>query len=371
MGPSTTCVALDVGPLHGPRTGVATAVDGMVRGLGQLADPPAVLPYLVSFRARPAGDVRRLPVPAALAMRAWSCSDLPRADRWLRPAEVVHGTNYTVPPSRLPRVVSVYDCWFLRHPDEVHPDVRRAGSVLRRAVAGGAMVHASSTTTEHAVRDLLGTDRVRTIPLGAPPPTPPPASTARPFPELEGRELVLALGTLEQRKNLPALVRAFGLLADERPEARLVLAGGAGDAAAAVDDAILSLPRHLTSHVVLTGRVDDAAKSWLLHRARVLAYPSLDEGFGFPLLEAMAVGLPVVASTAGSIPEVAGDAALLVPADDVEGLAGALGRSLDDEALRTRLLGAGHARVAAHDWATTARSLADLYAALAREGSTG
>ena len=102
-------------------------------------------------------------------------------------------------------------------------------------------------------------------------------------------------------------------------------------------------------------------KRWLLANATVLAYPSLDEGFGFPLLEAMQHDVPIVASTAGSIPEVAGDAAELVAADDVEALAAALQHVVTDSARRTQLVAAGHARVAALSWDNTAAQLAQLY----------
>ena len=103
-----------------------------------------MLPYVLSFRSRPTPPTRRLPLPAAVAHELWSRLDGPRLDRWLGDAEVVHGTNYVVPPTRRPAVVSVYDCWFLTHPAQAAPAVRRAGEVLRRRVRAGATVHASS-----------------------------------------------------------------------------------------------------------------------------------------------------------------------------------------------------------------------------------
>jgi glycosyltransferase involved in cell wall biosynthesis len=119
--------------------------------------------------------------------------------------------------------------------------------------------------------------------------------------------------------------------------------------------------------VLLLGAVTDGRKQALLAGARALAYPSLDEGFGLPILEAMAAGTPVVASTAGSIPEVAGDAALLVAPDDVDGLASALASLLDDDAERRRLAEAGRHRASRFTWADTARGMADLYSSLAME----
>lgn len=365
-------VAFDIGPTLTPLTGVGQAVVGMRDALGDLPEGPDVVPYITSWRAAPPRGGRRLPLPAALAHRWWARRSWPPMDRWLpRGAGVVHGTNYVVPPTRLPRVVSVYDCWFLRHRDHVHPDVARAGAALRRAVATGAVVHTSSLASADAVAELLGRGvRVEVIPLGAPAGVAAPASTFRPVPELESRPFVLAVGTLERRKNLPRLVQAFAAVAAQVPDVRLVLAGAPGNDAAAIDDAIATLPRTMTHQVLLLGRIDEATKAWLLHHATVLAYPSLDEGFGFPLLEAMAIDLPVVASTAGSIPEVAGDAAVMVDATDVDALGAAVSHVLTDSALRQRLSVAGRLRVAHFSWSTTAQRLADLYASLAMETSS-
>jgi hypothetical protein len=191
-------VAIDVGALHGHRTGVGTAVHHMVHHLEHRPDVE-LMPYLVSFRARPIPPQRRLPIPAALAVRAWARSDHPRADRWLAGAHVVHGPNYVVPPSGLPTVVSVYDCWSLAHPDLASPAVRRAGAVLRRAVARGAWVHVSSHATAALASDLLGTDRIAVVHLGPPDPPPattPPATVPPAVPAtLAGRPYVVCVGT--------------------------------------------------------------------------------------------------------------------------------------------------------------------------------
>ncbi len=328
-----------------------------------------IIPYVCSFRGRLEPGMRRLPLPAAVAQRLWARLPGPRLDRWLAPAQVVHGTNYVVGPSRLPRVVSVYDCWFLRNPEHASADVARAGRVLRRAAATGAMIHASSTATADAVRELLATDRVVVVPLAALPYQAPDLTGPAPIAELIGVPFILALGTLERRKNLPRLIAAFGQLGGDHQRLRLVLAGADGDDCDAIHAAIDTLPADLHGRVILTGRIDDRVKSWLLSKAQVLAYPSLDEGFGFPLLEAMQHQLPVVASTAGSIPEVAGEAAILVPADDVTALAGAIAATLDPDGERTRLIAAGTARLAHFSWDDTADQLTRLYRQVVLEGA--
>jgi glycosyltransferase involved in cell wall biosynthesis len=360
-------VAFDVGPLAGPITGVGVAVAGMRDALVARPDGPHLLPYRLSIRAPAEPGVRRLPLPAAAALRLWERGAWPRVDRWLDGAAVVHGTNYTVPPAKVPRVVSVYDCWFLQPGATVHPDVALAGRVLRRVVADGAVVHVSSHATGRAVRELLGTGRVAVIPLGPPPLRPVDPAAQPPHPELVRRPFVLALGTVERRKNLPRLVRAFGQLATTHPDVMLVIAGAPGDDQGALERAVAELTPAVGRRVLVTGRVDDATKAWLLHHATVLAYPSLDEGFGFPLLEAFAAGAAVVASRAGSIPEVAGPAAALVPPADVDELAGAISHLLGDEAARAELVAAGRDRLRVFDWATTAAALARLYHSLAMD----
>ena len=359
-------VGFDIGPLFGERTGIGFAVDAMRSALLQ-RDDVDLNEYVLSFRARPGSDVRRLPLPAALAHQLWAKGNWPRADRWLGDLSLVHGTNYVVPPCSVPRLVSVYDCWFLRNPRDARPAVARAGQVLRRAVARGAVVHTSSHASTEAVRELMPGARVVTVHLGALALPPPP--TRAPIVDLDGAPFVLAVGKLERRKNLPALVKAFGELTTTVPELHLVLAGSDGDDRAAIDAAIDSLGS-ASNRVSFTGRIEDDVRSWLLHHASVLAYPSLDEGFGFPLLDAMQAGLPIVASNAGSIPEVGGEAVLLSNPSDIATLASNLKIALTDSAARNRLIAAGSARWREFTWDKCSAEMVAVYRQVA-DGNTG
>ncbi|MEY2554253.1 MAG: hypothetical protein QOC57_2113, partial [Ilumatobacteraceae bacterium] len=359
-------VAFDVGPLAGHRTGVGHAVTAMRDALVALDDVD-LLEYITSFRSTPAPGTRRLPIPALLAHRLWTVVDHPRIDRFVAAPDVVHGTNYVVPPSGVPRLVSVYDCWFLRHPLSARGDVQRAGRVLRRSIARGATVHASSSATAAELTDLFPGCRVATIPLAGLPV--PEAPVDPPIPALAGRPYVTAIGTLERRKNLPVLIDAFGLLAAEHADILLVLAGADGDDRPAVNAAIDRLDPATAKRVVLTGRIDEAARSWLIRHAALLAYPSLDEGFGFPLLDAMQVGVPIVASNRGSIPEVCGSAGLLSDADDAAALATNLALAAFDSAVRARQIAAGAAQLATFSWQRCAADLAALYRRLADEAT--
>ncbi|MFT4659257.1 MAG: glycosyltransferase involved in cell wall biosynthesis [Ilumatobacter sp.] len=360
-------VAIDAGPLHGQRTGIGNAVGWTLEALASAADPDVVLlPYIVSLRARPTPPQRRLPLPAAAAHRLWARSSTPRMDRWLGHPDLVHGTNYVVPPTAASRLVSVYDCWFLEHPSSAHPDVARSGAVLRRAVDEGAHVLASSDATANKVRALLNTDQVHTIHLGPPPTQPvpetPPADLAA---QVAGRPFILALGTVERRKNLLVLITAFERLAREHPDIILVVAGRDGDDSEPVSRGIAQATPSVRKRIVRLGVVDPQSKQWLLHHAECLAYPSLDEGFGFPVLEAQIAGTPVVSSSAGSIPEVAGAGALLSLPSDSDALAANLFWTITNQQKRASLIAAGHLNLERFSWATTARSLLDLYRQLA------
>ena len=364
-------VAIDAGPLYGHRTGVGVATAGLFEALAR-RDDVELAPYLVSGRSTPEPGHRRLPVPGIVASHVWSRSDRPTADRWLRDADLLHGTNYVAPPTHLPTVVSVYDCWFLRHPEEASPLVRRAGENLRRAVHRGAWIHTTCDATADQLRDLLGTDRVRTVHLGVPPEPPfePPGPPDRELTDLAAAPFVLAIGTEERRKDLPLLIEAFDHLAPDHPTTKLVMAGAPGDDSERIATALGALAPRVRERVRRLGPVDDATKRWLLRHAALLAYPSRDEGFGFPVLEANALGTPVVAMSVGAIPEIAGEAAVLVdtrerrPAVFADAIAEVLGGPR-----RLGLIESGYRNVRRFDWGRSADELVELYRVAVEDAS--
>jgi glycosyltransferase involved in cell wall biosynthesis len=172
---------------------------------------------------------------------------------------------------------------------------------------------------------------------------------------------VLFVGTLEPRKNVGRLLDAYEMLISRRPDTpELVLAGKPTPEAADWLDRIGRAP--LATRVRHLGYVTEGELQHLYDRAAVLVMPSHDEGFGMPVLEAMAIGVPVVAANRGALPEVAGDAALLVDPDDVSALAAAIERMLEDTTLAERAIAAGRERAREFNWTATAEGVVAAYA---------
>jgi glycosyltransferase involved in cell wall biosynthesis len=361
-------LGLDGTPLLGPRSGVGEVVAGITRELARRREVEVVA-YAITLRGRndlaaqvPPGvrsAVRRF--PARLARQAWLRSEHPRLERWTGPVDVVHATNYVAPPTAAPELVSVYDLGFLRFPEFVASDALDYPELLRRAVRRGAWFHTTSDFVRDEVIETFAAppERVVRVYPGVPPIEGGDAARGRVL--ASATRYVLAIGTIEPRKNFPGLVRAFDAVAADDPEVVLVIAGNPGWGGEALD-AALAGARH-ADRVRVPGYVSAADRRDLLAGASVLAYPSHYEGFGIPPLEAMAVGVPVVATDAGAVPEVVGDAALIVDADD-DALAGALQRVLADDALRADLVARGHRRHRAFTWTKAVDELLDVYAAM-------
>jgi glycosyltransferase involved in cell wall biosynthesis len=372
-------VALDATPLLGRPTGIGAFCLGALRALSR-RDDLAVQAFAVSWRRRqgiaallpPAVSTHQRPMPARPLHAAWERGSWPPIEWFVGRVDVVHGTNFVVPPTRRAgAVVSVHDLTPLHHPELCNRATLAYPGFIRRAVRRGAWVHTDSAFVAGEVVEAFGADpaRVRAVAPGVPEMAAVAPGEARRLveqllPPGTGR-YILAVGTAEPRKDLPSLVRAFDHLAAAQPDLALVLAGpprgGEDGLIAAVDRARAS------ARVVRTGWVDGPTLSALLSRAAVLAYPSVYEGFGLPPLEAMAAGIPVVATRAGSLPEVLGEAACLVEVGDTDALAGALERVLGDQEYREALVAAGLARTATYTWEQCGLGLSELYRSVAGE----
>ncbi|HKF75434.1 MAG TPA: glycosyltransferase family 1 protein [Candidatus Dormibacteraeota bacterium] len=332
---------------------------------------------LFCSRERPAG-LGTGGAPPARAVLSPHRHEVLNKLRWLPAVEgearldVVLYPYWPCPPLRRPgappAVMIVHDLAFRIRPREV-PWQQRAymGSVLPRALRQAAFVLTPSEATR---RDLLEhypvpglAGRVRVVPegwsLGG-------VTPAR-LPDGLSPGFLLAVGTIEPRKNYPGLLAAYRLLRARGDAPPLVVAGQVGWAYGRALEELRAEPG-----VRMLGHVDDATLRALYRSAGALAFPSLYEGFGLPLLEAMADGLPAVAANAGALPELAGDAALLVDPHDPEAIARALEHALADEELRARLRAAGVRRASTYTWAAAADATLEVLDAVAgtRQPST-
>lgn len=280
------------------------------------------------------------------------------------PSDLLHSPDFIPPFRRRCRsVITIHDLAFLRFPHLLTPESARYYGQVARAIRSADQVIAVSDSTRRDLLELLSADpeKVTVVHSGVSPECQrlDPAEV-----ESQRRRLglpesfILFVGTLEPRKNLPTLLKAFARLRRAHP-VPLVVVGGKGwlyEELFRVRDDL-----GLGEEVRFAGPVPARELVYYYSCATCLVLPSLYEGFGHPVLEAMACGTPVVASNASSLPEVVGDAGLLVDPEDVEGLAATLGRLLADGNLRQRLIHLGLERAQSFSWEKTARETLAVY----------
>ena len=281
--------------------------------------------------------------------------------------DLLHSPDF-VPPwrGRFRRLITVHDLTFLYYPQFLTAESRRYyNDQIERAVRVADHISADSTATKDDLVRLLGVQPEKvSVVLLAPDPIYRPLDAAACAPVLARHKLepgfLLFTGTLEPRKNVTGLLTAYRALCDRKPSTpSLVLAGRRGWLYDEIFSRIAALK--LQDRVRLVENLPNEEFVALYNAAALLVLPSFYEGFGLPVLEAMACGTPVVCSERGSLPEIAGDAALLINPDDLDGLAAAMERALDDEPLRAQLRSRGFANVARFSWEKTARETLDIY----------
>jgi glycosyltransferase involved in cell wall biosynthesis len=277
--------------------------------------------------------------------------------------DLVHSLGSTAPlRGRFRRVVTIHDLIYKRFP-EAHGGVKAIG--MRVLVPLAARSSQRIITDSHATRDdlveLLGVParKIDVVALAAAPPhaTPTPEHELRARLELGERRLLLTASAKRRHKNLMALLDAHALLAADRP--LLVLPGYATDHEAQLRAHASALG--IAGDVRLLGWVSDADMEGLYAAAAAFVFPSLYEGFGLPVLEAMQRGVPVACSTSSALAEVAGDAALLFDARDPAAIALAVATILDDDGVVERLRARGRVQAARFSWQATARGCLDVY----------
>lgn len=285
--------------------------------------------------------------------------------------DLFHSPDFVLPPTAegIPTILTVHDLSFIHYPEAFPPAlVRYLNRAVPWSITRATHVLADSVSTERDLIEIWGVpaDRITVLYCGVDrrfqPVSDPAASTAvRQRYGLGDLPYVLSVGTLQPRKNYGMLIRAFRRVADRLPH-NLVIAGGKGWLYEQLTEEVER--QGLAGRVLFTGFVDDADLPVLYSAASLFMFPSLYEGFGLPLLEAMACGAPVISSNASSLPEVAAadpPAALLLSPHDEDAWGEAILQLLTDDLGRRSLIEAGFAQARHFDWAESAARLADLY----------
>ena len=321
-----------------------------------LPPPYPLTPLPPNFAAR------HLPFHDIWLARFWHRAQLPLPVEWITgPIDVYHAPDFTLPPVRVPSILTVHDLSFARDPDSAAPGLRSyLNAVVPRSVKRATHVIAVSQATKNDLMELYDApaEKITVLYEGVDPvfkPTPDP-SVRRKY-GLGDRPFIFSISTLQPRKNFRRLIRAFAQLPTDF---NLVIAGGKGWL---YDDifAEAETPK-VRGRVIFTGFVADADLPALYSEASLLAYPSLYEGFGLPLLEAMACGTPTLTSNVSCLPEVSGGASVLVDPYNADSIAEGMKRALaESAALKTK----GLARAAQFHWETSAKELLNLYGAVA------
>ena len=337
-------------------------------GLHECADSIST----VDFLGASVTGLRNIPhvtYPAAsnkLAKIVWPNLVLPRRaarDNF----DVIHATTHygTFVPCKYRNVITLTDVSPLLHPEthgrgQVMYHRYLLPLVLKRADAVVTISHSSKKDIVACCR--IGEEKVHVIHLGVDGKFVPAAAGESPFTRSLPERYILNIGTLEARKNLPRLLEAYAIARGKGLDLKLLIGGAPGWRLSNLAGIVEKFK--LEKDVVFLGFVEDADLPVLYSRASYFVYPSIYEGFGMPLLEAMACGTPVITSNCSSMPEVAGDAALLVDPLDVTDIADRMLELAGSPDLRDRLRSAGLARAARFSWRETARRTMDVYRGL-------
>jgi glycosyltransferase involved in cell wall biosynthesis len=386
--PSLAALAVEARALAIPLHRIPKAdssLGGLLRNLGSRPErPPSDMDVAPPLQAKaPNFQGRRAPLSERALTILWHRLRLPIPVEWFtRPVDIFHSTDFVLPPVRQARtILTVHDLTFMRLPQCAEAGLRAyLNKVVPRSIERADLVLADSQSTKNDLVELLGIspDKIEVVYAGV----------ERRFRPMEGERalqrvkkrygldfpFILSLGTLEPRKNFTGLIEAYALMRDKGKEVKdrelkLVIAGGKGW----LYDEIFARVKELgmENEVIFPGFVADEDLPALYNLAKLFAFPSLYEGFGLPPLEAMACGTPVVTSDRPSLPEVVGEAGLMVKATDSQELAKAMERGLTDKNLRREMREKGLKQAAKFTWEAAAGKLLDVYSTLGTPGGEG
>ena len=306
-------------------------------------------------------------IPVQLMNLLWHRASWPPVDMFTGRVDISHSPTPLILPSRGRKVITLHDLYFLKKPEHTVNEIRRdyPSMVKKHAAEADGILAVSQATANDAV-ELLGIDPGKitvgwndAAPLYDEKPARRELETIR---ELVPAPFFLFVGTIEPRKNLTALLEAFSIVSKKRTDMMLVVAGAYGWKFEQFKDTLDRIHNH--EKVWISGYRDNRFIRALYHCAEALIMPSFCEGFGLPLVEAMACGCPLIVADNSSLPEVAGDAALFWKSGKVDELAWLMESLVEDSETRAKLISRGKARRSSFSWNQTAEKVMGLYESL-------
>jgi glycosyltransferase involved in cell wall biosynthesis len=322
-------------------------------------------PLAPNFRWKPT------PITPKWLARIWHRASLPLPiETFVGNVDLYHATDFVLPPTRAKTktLLTVHDLSFVRVPDAASPSLKRyLDAVVPPSVKKAQHILADSQATKDDLINLYAVkeEKVTVLLSGISPRYTPVTSsqlvlTIRNKYNIDKAPYLFTIGTIQPRKNYSRCIRALKVLRDAGYDLALVIAGGKGWLEDEMYKTLDETKLHDSVHLI--GFADDQDIAALYSGAEAVLFPSLYEGFGFPVLEGMACGTPVITSNISSLPEVAGDAAIMINPYEVEAIADAVKRILEDSTLRSSMIEKGFAQAAKFTWEKSAKQLLQIYA---------
>lgn len=371
MGKEKVRVSFDMTPSIGLRTGIGQVVSHIFESLKD-KEEIQLEPYALSYKARAYSkelpeNTHFISIPARAMLQTWKFSKWPSLKNQLGEIDLIHATNYLAPPTSndVELLITIHDATMVKFPELVSSKVRSLLPIIKKRLRAGAYVHVPTAAIKEDIEkyfadDIEDANKINVVHFGTP-----TLLDKKPSERIEklvkADPYILSIGMLEPRKNHARLIEAFGNVYKENPHIRLFLVGPDGPARPQIDAALANLSHDARGRVTITGSVSDADRSYLLKNALLLAYPSIYEGFGLPILEAMATNTAIVCSSEGSLAEIGANASEFVDAFDSNDIARGINKLLNDEKLREKLIKNGRDELKKYSWEKTAHDLASLY----------
>lgn len=365
-------IGIDIRVLSGIRTGIGRLTKELLIGLAKVDKENQYILFYNTMKGQLPSDIPQQPnfrtvtvrIPNRALNAFWAITSFPKAETFTGPLDLFHGPSFQMPPTRrAANVLTIHDLVFLVHPEMAIPaSVRHFGpSIGKYASRADIITTISNATAKDIIERLkVPAEKVVTVYPGA---TPLKCSSMDEIAAskvkygIEG-DYILFVGCIEPRKNLSRLLRAYEISGISK-DFELVLAGPKGWHTDEIFTTWGAL--NCRERVRWIDYVGDDYLGPLYAGAAFLAYPSIMEGFGLPILEAMSVDCPVLTSNISAMPEIAGDAALTVNPLDIEDIADGLRRLAGDNKLREQLIGRGRERIKCFSWEKMARETLDVY----------